>query len=116
MKGYVTANVFRFNPEKDTEPYYDEYRVETDEEMSVLALLNRIQEDMDRTLSFRSYCCGLQMCRSCLMKINRQKKFACLTLVSPGEKIIIEPAAYPELHIKDLVVKPSNKEKDETET
>jgi succinate dehydrogenase/fumarate reductase-like Fe-S protein len=105
MKGYITANVFRYDPEKDPQPYYQEYQVKAEEEMSVLVLLNHIQEDIDQTLSFRSYCCGLQMCRSCLMKIDHSKKFACLTMVKPGEKVTIEPLAFPESHIKDLVTK-----------
>ena len=105
MKGTINASVFRFNPEKDRQPYFQEYNIQSDEEMSVLVLLKHIQEEQDATLSFRSYCCGLQMCRSCLMKINNIKKFACLTLIKPGEKIIIEPLSYPESHIKDLVVK-----------
>ena len=110
MKDYITASIFRYDPDKDSEPRYDEYRVETDEEMSVLALLKRIQEEKDQTLSFRSYCCGLQMCRSCLMKINNRKKFACLTIIRPGEHITLEPAVYPDSHIKDLVTKIGSKD------
>jgi succinate dehydrogenase / fumarate reductase, iron-sulfur subunit len=110
MNGYITASVFRFNPEKDSQPYYQEYQVKTDEEMSVLVLLKHIQEEMDETLSFRSYCCGLQMCRSCLMKINKSKRFACLTLTKPGDKVTLEPLTFPESHIKDLVVKLSEKD------
>ena len=60
----ITARIFRFNPETDTSPHYTEYRVEAAEELSVLVLLDRIQREMDPTLSFRSYCCGLQMCAS----------------------------------------------------
>jgi succinate dehydrogenase / fumarate reductase iron-sulfur subunit len=105
LDNYITAVVFRFDPDKDARPYYMEYRVETDQEISVLVLLNRIQNEVDRTLSFRSYCCGLQMCQSCLVKVNQKKRLACLTLVKPGERIVIDPANYPHLHIKDLVVK-----------
>ncbi len=103
MDGYIKARVFRFDPEKDSAPYFAEYQVETDRELSVLVLLNRIQSELDQTLSFRSYCCGLQMCQSCLMRINNKKAFACLTLARPGEELVIEPATYPESHIKDLV-------------
>jgi succinate dehydrogenase/fumarate reductase-like Fe-S protein len=110
MSGYITASIFRYNPEKDAQPYYNEYHLNTDEEMSVLVLLKRLQEEIDDTISFRSYCCGLQMCKSCLMKINHVKKFACLTLVKPGDKIVVEPLTYPEQHIKDLVVKFTDKD------
>ena len=105
MDNHITAVIFRFDPEKDAQPYYVEYQVETNQELSVLILLNRIQSEMDQTLSFRSYCCGLQMCQSCLVKINHKKRLACLTLAKPGEKVVIEPTTYPDFHIKDLVVK-----------
>lgn len=104
MDNHITAVVFRFDPDRDAEPYYVEYRIETDQELSVLVLLNRIQSEIDQTLSFRSYCCGLQMCQSCLVKVNHKKRLACLTLAKPGEKVIIEPESYPDFHIKDLVV------------
>ena len=110
MDGYITATVFRFDPEKDAEPYYDEYKVTAEQELSVLVLLSRIQNEIDQTLGFRSFCCGLQMCRSCLMKINHKKRFACLTVVKPGEKVFLEPATYPDLHIRDLVVRLTAKE------
>jgi succinate dehydrogenase / fumarate reductase iron-sulfur subunit len=109
VNGFITASIFRYDPEKDAKPHYDKYRIKVDEEISVLVLLKRIQEDLDETLSFRSYCCGLQMCRSCLMKVNHKKRFACLTLVKPGEQVVIEPATYPDSHIKDLVVKLADK-------
>jgi len=105
MNNQITAIVFRYDPERDEKPYYDEYRVEAEEEISVLILLNRIHNEIDPTLSFRSFCCGLQMCRSCLLKINHKKRFACMTPVKPGEKVTIEPALYPDGHVKDLVSK-----------
>lgn len=105
MDKQITLVVFRFDPEKDTQPYFVEYPLDTDREWTVLILLNRIQSEMDQTLSFRSYCCGLQMCRSCLVKINHKRQLACLTLAKPGDRIVIEPATFPENHIKDLVVK-----------
>jgi succinate dehydrogenase/fumarate reductase-like Fe-S protein len=105
MNNQITAIVFRYDPERDEKPYYDEYRVEAEEEISVLILLNRIHNEIDPTLSFRSFCCGLQMCRSCLLKINHKKRFACMTPAKPGEKVTIEPALYPNGHVKDLVSK-----------
>ena len=105
MDNHITVVVFRFDPDKDAQPYYVEYHVEADRELPVLVLLNRIQNEIDQTLSFRSYCCGLQMCQSCLVKVNQKKQFACLTLAKPGEKVTIDPATYPDFHIKDLVVK-----------
>ena len=104
MGGQITARVFRYDPDTDRAPYFKEYNVSADEKMSVLVLLDRIHKEIDQTLSFRSYCCGLQMCRSCLMKINDKKKFACLTLVKPGDEVTLQPVSYPEGHVKDLVI------------
>ena len=66
--------------------------------------LDRIVREQDPTLGFRHYCCGLQMCGSCLMKIDRKKKYACLTPVKPGDEVVLEPLSFPEGHVRDLVV------------
>ena len=105
MSDTITAKIFRYDPDRDQEPYFKEYQVSSDEKTTVLMLLDRLYREQDTTLGFRSYCCGLQTCRSCLMKINHKTKFACLTLVEPGEKVVLEPLSYPERHIKDLVVR-----------
>ena len=105
MSHPITARVFRYDPDRDAQPRYDEYRIEAGEEISVLALLKHVQEEIDPTISFRSYCCGLQLCQSCQVKINHKKRYACLTLVRPGSEVILEPVTYPDSHIKDLVVK-----------
>ena len=104
MGDTITARVFRFDPDCDREPRYQEYPVPVEEEISVLVLLNRIQQEIDPTLSFRSFCCGLQMCRSCLMRIDGKRRFACITLVKPGARVTVDPLTFPDGHIKDLVV------------
>ena len=104
MEQDITAIVFRYDAESGGKPRYDEYRVDAAEEMTVLVLLNTIQQKMDPTLGFRSYCCGLQLCRSCVMKVNHKKQLACIIRVKPGERVIIEPESFPERHIRDLVV------------
>ncbi len=49
MAEVVTALVFRYDPDHDRQPRYQEYRVDVAEEMSVLVLLNRIQTEIDPT-------------------------------------------------------------------
>ena len=110
MAELITARIFRYDPDQEAQPRYQEYHVPVEEEISVLVLLNRIQKEMDPTLSFRSFCCGLQMCGSCLMKIDHKKRFACLTLVKPGETVTLDPVTYPDRHIKDLVTQLIQKE------
>ena len=104
MSEPIIAKIFRFDPDRDREPRFQEYSISTEEDTTVLMLLDRIYREQDTTLSFRNYCCGLQMCRSCLMKINQKKKFACLTRVEPGEEVVLEPVSFPDQHIKDLVI------------
>ena len=104
MEHSIKVVVFRYDPEAGDPPHYDEFRVNAEGEMSVLLLLDKIQKEIDPTLGFRAYCCGLQMCRSCLLRINRKNRLACITLVKPGEKVIVEPARFSRNHIRDLVV------------
>lgn len=101
----IKALVFRYDPERDEKPRYVKYEVDATEEIYVLVLLDHIQREMDATLSFSSYCCGLQSCGSCRMRINKKTKFACLTTVKPGEKVTLDPLTYPQGHVKDLVVR-----------
>ena len=104
MSEPIRAKIFRFDPDRDREPRFQKYSISAEEDTTVLMLLDRIYREQDNTLSFRNYCCGLQMCRSCLMKINHKKKFACLTRIKPGEAVTLEPVSFPDLHIKDLVI------------
>ncbi|HVN25778.1 MAG TPA: 2Fe-2S iron-sulfur cluster-binding protein [Syntrophorhabdales bacterium] len=113
MHEMITARVFRFDPDSDSQPRYQEYLVSAEEETSVLTLLNKIQLELDPTLSFRSFCCGLQMCGSCLMRIDGKRRFACITLVKPGATITVDPLTFPEGHIKDLVCEVAGKETEE---
>ena len=113
MGDTIAARVFRFDPDCDKEPRYQDYLVPADEEISALVLLNRIQQEIDPTLSFRSFCCGLQLCGSCLMRIDGKRKFACITLVKPGTRVTVDPLTFPGGHIKDLVVEISDKHEED---
>lgn len=103
MSATATFRVFRFDPDADRHPRFDEFQVSFSDPVSVLVLLSRIQKEQDRTLALRDYSCGLQLCGSCLMKINGKKKFACHELVRGGECLTIEPLSFPEKHVRDLV-------------
>jgi succinate dehydrogenase/fumarate reductase-like Fe-S protein len=109
----ISVRVFRFDPDYDREPRYQEYPVPIDEEISVLVLLNRIQQEIDPTLSFRSFCCGLQMCGSCLMRVDGKRRFTCITAVKPGVTITVDPLTFPAGHIKDLVCEITDNDKTE---
>lgn len=102
----VTFTVFRFNPEKDKEPHYEEYAIETRKGMTILDGLRKIKDEIDGSLALR-YSCSSAICGSCSMKINRYSKLACKTQVTDQMKlhgkILVEPMANLRA-IKDLVV------------
>lgn len=96
--------IFRFDPEKDIEPYYKTYTVEADPGERVLDCLNRIRWEQDGTLSLRMSC-GHGVCGSDAVKINGRCALACQKLVRDlkGDEALVEPLpTFPVL--KDLVV------------
>ena len=89
---HVYLKIFRYNPQADASPHYQNYRVPLGEEkMSLLQALEYVYREQDDTLAFRRYCCGIQYCNSCLMLINGKRSHACLTMVKPGVEIEVAP-------------------------
>jgi succinate dehydrogenase / fumarate reductase iron-sulfur subunit len=101
-----TFNVFRFDPKKDSEPYYQEYTVDMGEsdKATVLDGLFKIQQTQDKTLSFR-YSCRLAMCGSCAVVINGKEGLACKTMLRDlsGNRITVRPLSHIPV-VKDLTV------------
>jgi succinate dehydrogenase / fumarate reductase iron-sulfur subunit len=101
----ITFRVYRFNPEIDTEPHYDTFKIETEPNERILDCLNRIRWTQDSTLSFRMSCTH-GICGSDGLTINSQSVLACQKLVKDydsAEEILIEPLKHFEV-IKDLIV------------
>jgi succinate dehydrogenase / fumarate reductase iron-sulfur subunit len=101
----VTFRVLRYNPEKDKEPHFQDYRIEADPTMTVLDALHRIKWDMDGTLSFRRSC-GHGICGSDGMKINGKNGLACSTLLkdlNTKKPVTVEPLPSMPI-VKDLIV------------
>ena len=104
MEGRViTAEVFRFNPEKDDVPQYVVYKVQRDQPLSALKLLHYIHLHLDRSLAYRNYFCYLGVCMSCLLRIDGKNMRGCTKIIEPGESIRIEPPQGYRV-IRDLVV------------
>ncbi|NCF64727.1 MAG: succinate dehydrogenase iron-sulfur subunit [Anaerolineaceae bacterium] len=99
----------RFNPEKDSKPWWGEYTLENvNDTDSVLDLLHRLKWEVDGTLTLRRSCAH-GVCGSDAMRINGANALACKMLVqrlkSSGDmvKIQVEPIlGLPVL--KDLIV------------
>ncbi len=86
------VNIFRFDPEKDSDSRSQSYEVEDREFMTVLDALHEIKWYQDGTLSFRKSC-AYGICGSCAMTIHGRNRLACETQVStlPREFAVLEP-------------------------
>ncbi|MFQ5965176.1 MAG: succinate dehydrogenase iron-sulfur subunit [Candidatus Scalinduaceae bacterium] len=104
-KSLICFKVFRFDPDKDSKPYFQKFQVPVvRKDMTVLESLFYIQEKLDNSLAFRSSCRSA-VCGSCAMHINGRYGLACNTLVSSlkGNVVKIRPLGHLNI-IKDLFV------------
>lgn len=76
----ITFRVFRFNPQVDIKPYFDDYTIPVERGITVLRALNYIKEHVDPTVSYRAFC-QAGICGSCGMRVNGISKLACTTQV-----------------------------------
>ena len=100
-----TFKILRYDiKEPDKEPHFESYRIKVIPGLTVLAMLLRIRDEIDGTLSFRCSCRSA-ICGSCAMVINGKIDLACRTQVATfgTDTIILEPLPNFEI-IKDLVV------------
>lgn len=97
----ITATVFRYNPQVDSQPYYKDYEVEWHDALTVLEALRYIHEKYE-PISF-VYSCRTENCGLCAMKVNGEPVLACHRRITEGESVTIEPLdRFPV--IKDLVI------------
>jgi succinate dehydrogenase / fumarate reductase iron-sulfur subunit len=97
--------VKRYNPEKQPEPYYEEFDYDIPEGATLLDCLNHIKWNMDGTLTYRMSCRSA-ICGSCGMKGNGHALLACQKqaahlLKDGSDTITIEPLGNMPV-IKDL--------------
>src|SRR6476620_10805099 len=107
-----TLKVRRYQPESGEGPYWQEFKVELDPDLSVLDGLLQVRDREDGTLVVRCSC-RAAICGSCGMKVNGQSTLGCKTRISEaheranrnnggGEPIVVEPMGNMPV-IKDLV-------------
>jgi fumarate reductase iron-sulfur subunit len=104
MDTKVTLQVLRYLPEKDPNPFYQDYEVPFRKEWVILDALNYIKDNIDGTLSYR-WSCRMGVCGSCGMMINDVPVLTCETFLEqylPGP-VRIAPLDYFGV-IRDLVV------------
>ncbi|ROR32118.1 succinate dehydrogenase iron-sulfur subunit [Inmirania thermothiophila] len=95
-------SIYRYNPDKDSGPYMQEYDIEVQPEWMVRDALIAIKA-RDESLTFR-HSCGEGVCGSDALNINGSNRLACITPVRElAEPVTIRPV--PGLPvIRDLVV------------
>ncbi|MBI2954033.1 MAG: hypothetical protein HYY30_06950 [Chloroflexi bacterium] len=94
------VRIRRFDPERDTEPYYQEFDGIPFEARSVLEVLHTVYEEHDSSLAFRRLCTR-GFCGSCFVVVNGEPVLSCQFPALPY--MTIEP--HPKFPvIRDLVV------------
>ena len=102
----MQVSIYRYNPDADTEPSMQDYRIELPEgrDLMVLDVLELVKQQ-DSTVSYRRSC-REGVCGSDGMNMNGTNGLACITPVSEiakGGKLILRPL--PGLPVmRDLVV------------
>ncbi len=100
----ITLKIFRFNPEKDKEPHFDNFTLDVDPSDRILDVLEQVRGYMDGTLGYRRSCAH-GVCGSDAMRINGRNYLACKILIRDlkTSEINIEPIMGLKV-IKDLIV------------
>jgi succinate dehydrogenase / fumarate reductase iron-sulfur subunit len=101
--GVIKAKIFRYNPDKDKEPYYQDFKIPVEAQVTVHELLNIIHRDYDGTLAYRSFKCYKGMCSTCIVKMNGKSVRSCATPIALNSEIKIEPVESGNI-VRDLVV------------
>src|SRR3990167_3295695 len=96
-------SVYRYDPEKDKEPYMQEYDIEIKDKGIMLLTAIEMLREVDQTLMLRRSCREC-VCGSDGMNINGKNGLACITSLSTlKEPIVLRPLpGFPV--IRDLVV------------
>lgn len=104
MNKKMKFSIYRYNPEVDTQPYYQDIEIEvTNLDKKLLNALVKIKEQVDDSIAFRRSC-REGVCGSDAININGRNGLACLTdLAKLKEPVVLRPI--PGLPvIRDLIV------------
>jgi len=96
----IQMRVFRYNPEEDQEPHYEEYEVPYTTGMKVLQALIYVNEHHRANIAFR-YSCREWLCGSCTVLVDGRAGPACKTDAYDG--MTVEPLPLFPV-VRDLVV------------
>lgn len=100
MAEKIRLRVFRFDPDADKKPRYEEYEVPYHKDMRILEALDYIRENIDPTLAHR-FSCRRKRCGTCAVNVEGQPYLACFEAARENMKIDPLPG-FPL--VRDLVV------------
>jgi len=99
----IAFRIRRFDPETDSAPHWDAYRLNVTEGMTVLEGLHELKAHQEPALAWRSSC-RMGVCGSCGMFINDLPQLACQTQVLHLGTDVVTIAPLPNYpNVKDLV-------------
>ena len=88
----IQLEIFRYHPDKDSEPRFQTYEVPYRDDWVVLDAINWIKDNVDGSLTYR-WSCRMGVCGSCGMMVNGTAKLSCAAFLKhyyPGP-IRVEP-------------------------
>src|SRR5437764_2063500 len=100
----ITLEVFRYLPDQEDEPRFQQYEVPLHHDWVVLDALNYIKDQIDGTLSYR-WSCRMGVCGSCGMMVNGEPRLACATYLKEyyPNPVRVEPLTHFPV-IRDLII------------
>jgi fumarate reductase iron-sulfur subunit len=99
----LELEVMRYDPEKDSKPWFQTYSVPCETDWAILDALNYVKENIDTTLNYR-WSCHMMVCGSCGMMINGEPSLTCKTFIRDlPDKVRIEPLENFPIE-RDLIV------------
>ncbi len=96
----IAASIFRYDPDKDVTPRYENFVVQYRKNMTVLGVLRYIYEHLDGSLAF-DHECRNGYCGICAVLVNKEPVLACKTPAS--KEMMIEPLPNFPI-VRDLIV------------
>jgi len=100
----ITLEIFRYHPETDDEPRFQNFDVPYQEDWVILDALNWIKDNVDGTLTHR-WSCRMGVCGSCGMMVDGVPRLTCAAFLQEyyPRSVKVEPLAnFPV--VRDLVV------------